>query len=106
MSDSAADRSILLGLAAEGVAPVLDGCAGALAAAGSPGVGGAVEKVINFFGGRIVERWARWLESQPPEARQKALAELASLPAADARRAAEELLRDLPLEQASPADRE
>ncbi len=107
-------RGVLLALAAEGVIPVVGGCAGALAGgpeAGAVGgvvgvaVGQAVEKVINFFGARIVERWAEWFRKQPPEAQQEALAELASLPAEEARKQAESLIDRLVLEPLDPADR-
>ncbi len=54
-------RNVLLYLAAEGVVPVLGGCAGALAAGPEGGVAGvavgrAVEKAVNLFGKGIVER--------------------------------------------------
>ncbi|MGL4551187.1 MAG: protein kinase, partial [Gemmataceae bacterium] len=101
-------RGVLLGLAVEGMVPVLGGCAGAIAGGPECGligvaVGQAVEKVINFFGGRIVDRWAAWFATQPPEAREQALAELAATSPADARQAAEALLAPA---AGSPADKE
>ncbi len=87
-------RGVLMGLAAEGIVPVRGGCAGALAGGPEGGlvggvvgvaVGQAVEKVINFFGARIVQRWGEWLRSQPVEVREQALAELASTPPEEAR---------------------
>jgi serine/threonine protein kinase len=108
-------RGVLLGLAAEGIIPVLGGCAGALAGGPEGGmvggvvgvaVGQTVEKVINFFGARIVQRWGEWLRSQPVEVREQALAELASLPAEEARKQAESLLDKLVLEPLDQADRE
>jgi serine/threonine protein kinase len=107
-------RGVLLALAAEGVIPVVGGCAGALAGGPEAGLAGgvigvamgqAVEKVINFFGARIVERWADWFRKQPPEAQQEALAELASLPPEEARQQAESLIDRLALEPLDPADR-
>src|SRR5438067_12024135 len=83
-------RGVLLTLAVEGVIPVLGGCAGALAGGPEGGlagvaVGQVVERAINLFGARIVERWQRWLHGQSPEARQAALAELADLSPREAR---------------------
>jgi tRNA A-37 threonylcarbamoyl transferase component Bud32 len=107
-------RHVLLALAVEGVVPVLGGCAGALAGGPDGGmvggvvglaVGQAVEKLINYFGARIVERWAEWFRQQPPEVQQAALVELASLPAEEARNEAEALLDRLVLEELDPADR-
>src|SRR5262245_45221386 len=104
-------RGVLLALATEGVVPVVGGCAGALAGGPEGGVvggmvgvavGQAVEKVINFFGARIVERWSDWFRHQPPEVREQALAELAGLPPEEARQQAEELLDRLVLEPISP----
>src|SRR4029078_1818524 len=71
-------RGVLLALAAEGMVPVLGGCAGALAGGPEAGGGGglvgvavgqAVEKVINFFGGRIVYHWGEWFRAQPEKVR-------------------------------------
>src|SRR5262245_22647580 len=99
-------RGVLLALAAEGVIPVVGGCAGALAGGPEAGVvggmvgvavGQAVEKVINFFGARIVDRWGGWFRKQPPEVQQQALAELASLPPEEARQQASALLDQLAL---------
>jgi serine/threonine protein kinase len=86
-------RGVLLELAAEGLVPVLGGCAGILAGGPEAGlagvaVGQAVEKAINFFGGRIVERWCAWFRGQPAEARQVAVAELASMTSEEARKEA------------------
>src|SRR5262249_30252994 len=86
-------RGVLLGLAAEGVVPVLGGCAGALAGGPEGGlvgvaVGQAVEKVINFFGARIVHVWGAWFRAQPPPVQEQALAELAAMSPEEARREA------------------
>jgi serine/threonine protein kinase len=104
-----------MALAAEGMIPVLGGCAGALAGGPEAGmmggmmgvaVGQAVEKVINFFGARIVDRWAVWFRQQPVEAQQQALAELAATPPEEARQQASALLDELALEPLAAADRE
>jgi serine/threonine protein kinase len=73
--------------------PVLGGCAGAIAAGPEGGVAGAaighaVEKAISFFGGRIVQRWCQWFQGQPAEGRQAAVAELAAMSPAEARKEA------------------
>jgi len=104
-----------MNLAAEGIVPVLGGCAGALAGGPEGGVvggmmgiavGQTVEKVINFFGGRIVQGWCGWFRKQSPEEQQKALSELASMPVEEARKEAEVLIDKLVLEPLKPGDRE
>jgi serine/threonine protein kinase len=102
-------RGFLLHLAAEGMIPVLGGCAGALAGGPEIGlvgvaVGQVVEKAINFFGARIVQRWCEWFRAQPPEVRQAALAELAALTPEEAREEAAAALDRL-APDASPEDR-
>jgi hypothetical protein len=84
MNEVPARRGILLDLAAEGLVPVLGGCAGVLAGGAEGGlagvaVGQVVEKAINFFGGHIVQRWCEWFRGQPPQARQAAVADLAAM---------------------------
>ena len=103
-------RGVLLGLAVEGVLPVLGGCAGAMAGGPEGGIAGVavgqvVERAINIFGARIVERWQRWLHGQSPEVRQAALAELADLSPQEARREAAAALDRL-APDANPADKE
>ena len=103
MSTSAVRRDLLVRLAAEGVLPVLDGCAGALqgdAASGQP-----VEKAINYFGGSVVQRWAQWLRDQPTAARQAALVELANVTPEEAGREAAAALEQL-APAATAADRQ
>src|SRR5438067_13419011 len=100
MSEPQAKRGVLLQLAAEGIVPVLGGCAGALVAGPEGGMAGAVvaqvvEKAINFFGGRIVARWNAWFRVQPVEKQVEALAELAALPPEEARQQATEILMSL-----------
>ncbi|HEV3146115.1 MAG TPA: serine/threonine-protein kinase [Gemmataceae bacterium] len=89
---------VLLKLAVEGIRPVMDGCAGTLAHREGPGgvaVAQATEKAINFFGGRIVERWQEWFRQQPDAARQAALVALAQLSDEHARDQAKALLHEL-----------
>ena len=93
------NRNVLLYLAAEGVVPVLGGCAGALAGGAEAGlagvaVGHAVEKAINLFGKGIVERWRAWFAAHPKDA-PAAVAELAAVPVAEARAEARSILLDL-----------
>ncbi len=104
-----------MSLAAEGMIPVLGGCAGALVGgpdAGAIGgvmgvfVGQAVERVINFFGIRIVDCWTNWFRQHTPEERDAALTELANLPAEEARKQASQLIDELVLEPIDAADRE
>ena len=98
---------VLLVLAAEGVLPVLAGCAG-VAAAGPVGgmagvvVGHAVERAINLFGRGIVARWQAWFAAHPEEAKA-AVAELAAAPPAEARAAAKSIFLDL-APDAAPED--
>ena len=101
--------SLLLELAAEGVAPVVGGCAGALiagpvGAAVGAGVGRVVEKAINFFGPRIVEKWLGWFRRQPKNVQVDAVAGLGSVPVEQARQVASEALDRL-TPAASPEDK-
>ncbi|HVK11170.1 MAG TPA: serine/threonine-protein kinase [Gemmataceae bacterium] len=100
MSTEPKKRNVLMYLAAEGVVPVLGGCAGALIAGPQGGivglvVGQAVEKAINLFGKGIVEKWHAWFAAATPEERAAAVAELAALPPADARAEARDVLSEL-----------
>src|SRR4051812_9814852 len=108
MNQSEKPRGVLMTLAAEGVIPILGGCAGALAAGPEGGaigvvVGQVVEKAINFFGVRIVKRWEQWFRDQPEPARVAALAELAALTPEQARQQAGDALREH-APDADPAD--
>ena len=87
----------LLELAADGIAPVIGGCAGALVAgpAGAGGgavVGHVVEKAINYFGPKIVERWLAWLRGQPKNVQIEAVSKLGSVSADEARQVAKSIL--------------
>jgi serine/threonine protein kinase len=99
MAEPEKKRNVLLYLAAEGVIPVLGGCAGALAGGPVAGIAGvavghAVEKAINLFGKGIVERWQVWFARHPAEA-QAAVAEMAALPPAEIRKEAKSIFLDL-----------
>src|SRR5262249_15084058 len=103
-SEPAPKRNVLFYLAAEGVIPVLGGCAGAIAGGPVGGVAGvavgtAIEKAINLFGKGIVARWQAWFARHRQEA-DAAVAELAALPPAEAR----EVARSIFLELAPDAD--
>src|SRR5262245_43634882 len=106
MSSPDHPRGFLMNFAAEGMAPFIGGCAGALAGGPVGGVAGVVvgqviERAINCFGKHIVERWAGWMRGQPRNEQLKALAELAELPPARARQQAEAAL-ELAAPQAAP----
>jgi serine/threonine protein kinase len=101
-------RNVLLYLAAEGVVPVLGGCAGAVAAGPAGGVAGvavgrAVEKAVNLFGKEIVERWAAWLADRKPAEAAAAVSELVTLTPAEAREEVRTILLRLAPE-AEPKD--
>jgi serine/threonine protein kinase len=109
MSAPVRKRGFLLHLAAEAVAPAVGGCAGALAGGPVGGVAGFVvgqfvERAINFFGQRIVQRWADWMHGQSRGVQFTALAELADLPPDRARKEAAEAVEQL-APDASPEDR-
>ena len=99
MAEPEKKRPVLLRLAAEGVVPVLGGCAGALAGGPEGGLAGvalgqAVEKGINLFGRGIVERWQAWMRGNREHA-AAAIAELAAVPPAEAREQARSIFLDL-----------
>lgn len=101
MTDVPQSPNVLLRLAAEGVVPVLGGCAGALAG-GSPeaglagvAVGHVVEKAVNLFGRGIVEQWVGWFAVRPPAEAVAAVSQLVTLTPADARDQARSILLDL-----------
>lgn len=99
MAEPEKKRPVLLRLAAEGVVPVLGGCAGALAGGPEGGLAGvalgqAVEKGINLFGKGIVERWQGWFGRNRAEA-AAAIAELAAVAPAEAREQVRSIFLDL-----------
>ena len=99
MAEGEKKRPVLLRLAAEGVVPVLGGCAGALAGGPEGGMawvalGQAVEKGINLFGKGIVERWQGWFARNKAEA-AAAVAELAAVPPSAAREQVRSIFLDL-----------
>ncbi len=82
----------LVNLAAEGIAPVIAGCAEAMTAKDTvTGLAGetASPKAINYFGPRIVERWVKTLAHLPPDRQRDILVQLANVPLADSRHEAE-----------------
>lgn len=83
-------RNFLLQLAADGIAPVIGGCAGAILGGPDGAVGGAVfgrvvEKAINYFGPGIVEKWLGGLRRRPKNEQVEAVAELGMLSVEQAR---------------------
>jgi hypothetical protein len=102
MSAPAVRRGVLLKLAAEGVLPVLGGCAGVVMAGAAVGQG--VQKAINYFGGPVVQRWSQWLRGQPSATRLAAVVDLGSVTPEEARREATVALEQL-APDASAADR-
>jgi serine/threonine protein kinase len=107
---SPAAPSPLMKLAIEAVLPVLGGCAGAMAGGAEGGLigvaaGQVVEKAINFFGARIVEKWLGWLRKQPAGLQVAALTQLSEvLPEVARSEVTGALEQQAP--QASPADRQ
>lgn len=106
MAEPPKQRNVLLYLAAEGVIPVIGGCAGALAGGPVGGIAGvavgkAVEKAVNLFGRGIVERWREWFARHPEDA-QAAVAELAALPAAEAQKQARSIFLELVADAPTP----
>lgn len=93
----------LLREAVGAIAPFIGGCAGVLIGRqlGHSGMGralgGGIERALDYFGKRIVERWLQETADQPAEERQRALEELAALPPEEARRETAALLDDLHL---------
>jgi serine/threonine protein kinase len=82
--------ALLIDLAAEGIAPAVNGCAKTLAA-GSRGRSSSTPsdhlrlKGINVFGPRIITRWLAELENRPQAEQASALVQLAGLAADDSR---------------------
>jgi len=107
MSAPVRKRGFLLNLAAEAIAPVVGGCAKALAggAAQAAGViGQMVERAINFFGQRIAWRWADWMRGQHRSAQLAAVADLADLPPDRVRQEVAEAIDEV-APDAAPEDR-
>ena len=102
MPASAVRRGLLLQLAAEGVLPVLGGCAGALRA--DAAAGQSALKPISYFGGPVVQSWSQWLRDQPAAARVAAVVDLAGVTPEEARHEAAVALEQL-APSASAADR-
>ncbi|HKI32704.1 MAG TPA: serine/threonine-protein kinase [Gemmataceae bacterium] len=107
MAEAVSSRDFLLRLAASAIAPVIGGCAGAIAgpceAAIGVAVGAAVgkavafvaEKAVDYFGPPILDSWWKWLRGQSPAVKQQAVTQMAALPEADARKLATKLVEEL-----------
>jgi serine/threonine protein kinase len=98
--------SQLVNLAAEGIAPVIAGCARAIIAKDTvPGLGETLPpKAINYFGPRIVDRWLATLSGLSPTEQREVLAQLAAVPLVESRREAQTTVERL-AGDASPEDR-
>jgi serine/threonine protein kinase len=95
----------LIHLAAEGMAPVIAGCAGSLAAqVKSEGAGHFPVKGIDYFGPRIIEKWLGDVRGRPQAEQLAMLSSLATLSAADGRQEAAAAV-DRAATGASPEDR-
>src|SRR6478736_1652996 len=99
--DMASERTkpnILLQLAAEGIAPLVAGCANALTAnsVGPKTRATAAEPAtaIDLFGHGIVEKWREWFTAARSEERAAAPAELAALSPAAVREQAQAALAE------------
>jgi hypothetical protein len=93
----------LLREAVAAIAPVLGGCAAALAnqcgnSALGRAVGQGVQNVLEYFGERIVEKWVDALKDEPEEQQRAALTELAAMPPAEVRQETQALLDQLDLQ--------
>ena len=100
--------NILLSLAAEGIAPVLAGCADALTA--NPvgartraNIAEPAATAIDLFGRGIVERWQSWVAATDTEKRALAVAELAELSPKTVREQARQALAEF-AQDADPRD--
>src|SRR4030081_2383395 len=81
-------RALLVHVAAEGLAPIIRGCAQTMSAnIRSNGDSGTLERIpwgaINYFGPPIVEHWLAKLKQMPRRAQADAVAQLAALSAAE-----------------------
>jgi len=98
MASEPTKPNILLQLAAEGIAPIVAGCANILTA--SPAgprtraTAAEPETAIDLFGRGIVEKWREWFAIASPEERAAAPAELAALSPAAVREQARQLLAE------------
>src|SRR5262245_41251158 len=87
-------QTILVELAAEGMAPAISGCAKTLPSGLKPLGGGSLfshcppAKAIDLFGPQIIERWLSGLSNRSPDARRAALVQLAAVPMTEIRQQA------------------
>jgi len=98
MASTQTQLNILLKLAAEGIAPVIAGCANALTAnPAGPRTRTAIAEpatAIDLFGRGIVEKWREWFAAASPDERAAASAELAELAPAAVREQAQRALAE------------
>lgn len=91
MPETTENPGLLVNLAAEGIATVINGCAKAVGSARDPNRNAATDmlpRAINFFGPRIVERWIKGLTSKSKDDQVDLISKLAALSLADTRREA------------------
>lgn len=114
-------RSRLLAEAAKAIAPLLGGCAGAMAGPPGAALGAAVgvaleskarkavsyvaEKAFEYFAPGIVGRWLDWMRGKPRAEQLTAITELGTLSAEEARREAAAAIDEL-APDANPADKD
>src|SRR6266849_10691311 len=100
--------TLLVQLAAEGIAAVIGGCSKVLSSglkpASSPPLGVTPIKGINYFGPHIINRWMAGLGTSSPVDQIETLVQLGSMPVADSRREAA-LAIDRFAPDASPEDK-
>jgi WD40 repeat protein len=91
MPENGENTTLLVSLAAEGMAEVVKGCAQTINGGRSNGaisVDTVPPKAINVFGPRIVEHWLRGLNTRPQTEQLDAIAALGTLPVPESRRQA------------------
>ncbi len=92
MADPTRSVSLLLSLAAEGAATLLNGCAELLSAGGRAHL---LEKANDYFGPKVVTQWSAFLRCQSPDQQRAAIEDLAGLLATEARRESTAAIRRL-----------
>jgi WD40 repeat protein len=92
MADPTRSVSLLLTLAAEGAAKLLNGCAELLSAGGRAHL---LEKANDYFGPKVVTQWSAFLRSQSPDRQRAVIEDLAALLATEARRESTATIRRL-----------
>src|SRR5262245_27585081 len=102
-------KGFLIRLAAEGIAPRVGGCAGAVLGGPAGAVAGGVlgkvaEEAVKYFGPGIVTSWLAWLQRQPPALQAAAVEQIGNMTPGEARQAAEQALDEV-APDARPDDR-